>query len=97
MSLPQIGWISACWSVEGVLFPLYHPIDIPMEAFPDPEAGDVLSRVANLKLKEKSIPVKHQLCNISGDRLITETAARLRTCHYRGMKFDRDDKRTYRN
>ncbi|GFV43844.1 RNase H domain-containing protein [Trichonephila clavipes] len=46
--------------------------------------------VANFKLREKSIPVKHQICNISGDRLITKTIARLRADHYRGMKFDRD-------
>ncbi|GFY01410.1 RNase H domain-containing protein [Trichonephila clavipes] len=46
--------------------------------------------VTKFKLKEKSIPVKHQIFNISGDRLITKTIARLRTGHHRGMKFDRD-------
>ncbi|GFW99643.1 hypothetical protein TNCV_3418761 [Trichonephila clavipes] len=44
--------------------------------------------VANFKLRKKSIPVKHQLCNISKDRLITKSIARLRTGHYRGMKID---------
>ncbi|GFY00521.1 RNase H domain-containing protein [Trichonephila clavipes] len=53
--------------------------------------------VANLKLKEKSIPVKHQICNINGDRLITKTIPSLRTGHYRGMKFDRDGRRSCRN
>ncbi|GFW92197.1 hypothetical protein TNCV_3540831 [Trichonephila clavipes] len=31
--------------------------------------------VASFKLREKSIPVKHQLCNISGDHMITKTIA----------------------
>ncbi|GFU64008.1 RNase H domain-containing protein [Trichonephila clavipes] len=53
--------------------------------------------VANFKLREKSIPVKHQIYNISGDLLITKTIARLRTGHYREMKFDRDGRRSYRN
>ncbi|GFX15429.1 RNase H domain-containing protein [Trichonephila clavipes] len=53
--------------------------------------------VANFKLREKSISVNHQICNISGDRLITKTIARLRTGHYRGMKFDRVGTRSYRN
>ncbi|GFU95641.1 RNase H domain-containing protein [Trichonephila clavipes] len=53
--------------------------------------------VANFKLREKSIPVKHQICNISGDRLITKTIARLRIGIYRVIKIDRDDGRTYRN
>ncbi|GFV64282.1 uncharacterized protein TNCV_1150951 [Trichonephila clavipes] len=37
------------------------------------------------------------VCNISGDRRLTKTIARLRTGHHRGMMFDRDDRRTYRN
>ncbi|GFX59818.1 hypothetical protein TNCV_1778571 [Trichonephila clavipes] len=49
----------------------------------------------NLKLRKKSSPVKHQLCNISGDRLITEIIPRLRAGHYRGMKINWDGK-TYR-
>ncbi|GFU85116.1 uncharacterized protein TNCV_1553791 [Trichonephila clavipes] len=53
--------------------------------------------VTNFKLREKSIPVKHQICNISEDHLITKIIARIRTGHYRGMKFDRDGKRSYRN
>ncbi|GFW96427.1 uncharacterized protein TNCV_4357501 [Trichonephila clavipes] len=53
--------------------------------------------VTNFKLKEKSIPAKHQICNISRDRLIAKTIAGLRTGHYRGMKFDRDDSKYYRN
>ncbi|GFX29018.1 RNase H domain-containing protein [Trichonephila clavipes] len=48
--------------------------------------------VANFKLREK-----YQICNISGNRLITITIARLRTGHYRGMKFDRVSRRYYRN
>ncbi|GFW40468.1 hypothetical protein TNCV_1020251 [Trichonephila clavipes] len=32
-----------------------------------------------------------------GDRLITRNIARLRTGHHRGMKFDRDGRRSYRN
>ncbi|GFU36507.1 RNase H domain-containing protein [Trichonephila clavipes] len=52
---------------------------------------------ANFKLREKSIPVKYQICNISGDRLITNTITRLRTSHYRGMKFDMDGRRSGRN
>ncbi|CAL1264458.1 unnamed protein product [Larinioides sclopetarius] len=28
------GWTSTCWSAEGILFPFYHPMDKPMEAFP---------------------------------------------------------------
>ncbi|GFW81144.1 hypothetical protein TNCV_4805121 [Trichonephila clavipes] len=42
---------------------------------------------------EKSSPVKPQICNISADRLITKTIARLRTGHHRGMKIDRDGRR----
>ncbi|GFU64389.1 hypothetical protein TNCV_3947561 [Trichonephila clavipes] len=38
--------------------------------------------VANFKLREKRIPVKHQLRNIRGDRFITETTTRLPTGHY---------------
>ncbi|GFS66987.1 RNase H domain-containing protein [Trichonephila clavipes] len=53
--------------------------------------------VKNFKLKGKSIPVKHQICNISGNRFITKTIARPRTGHYRGMKLDRDGRRSYRN
>ncbi|GFS97733.1 uncharacterized protein TNCV_2558871 [Trichonephila clavipes] len=53
--------------------------------------------VANFKLREKLIPVKYQICNISGGRLITKTVAWLRTGHYRGLKFDRDGRRSYRN
>ncbi|GFT95782.1 uncharacterized protein TNCV_311401 [Trichonephila clavipes] len=53
--------------------------------------------VTNLKLRDKSTPVKHQICNIIGDCLITKTIARVRTGHHRGMKFDRDGKRTHRN
>ncbi|GFX11664.1 RNase H domain-containing protein [Trichonephila clavipes] len=53
--------------------------------------------VANFKLREKSIPVKHQICNISGDRLITKAIAKLRTGRYRGMKFDGDGRRSYQN
>ncbi|GFW18290.1 hypothetical protein TNCV_4008291 [Trichonephila clavipes] len=45
-----------------------------------------VNTVADFKLREESIPVKHQ---ISGDRLITKTIGRRRTGHYRGMKFDR--------
>ncbi|GFX07681.1 uncharacterized protein TNCV_4159501 [Trichonephila clavipes] len=52
--------------------------------------------VTNFKLREKTIPVKHQICNTSGDRLITKIITRLRTGHHKGMKFDRDG-RTYRN
>ncbi|GFU58506.1 uncharacterized protein TNCV_697651 [Trichonephila clavipes] len=53
--------------------------------------------VENFKLRKNSIPLRHQICNISGDRLITKTIARLRTGNYRGMKFDRDGRRSYRN
>ncbi|GFV83315.1 uncharacterized protein TNCV_1900411 [Trichonephila clavipes] len=41
--------------------------------------------------------VKHQICNISGDRLITKTIARIRTALHRRMEFDRDGGKTYRN
>ncbi|GFV48531.1 hypothetical protein TNCV_5068161 [Trichonephila clavipes] len=51
---------------------------------------------ANFKLREKSIPVNYQIYNISGDFLITKTIARLRTCHYRGNKFNKDG-RSYRS
>ncbi|GFT60846.1 RNase H domain-containing protein [Trichonephila clavipes] len=51
--------------------------------------------VTNFKLREESIPVKHQLCNRNGDYLITNT--RIRTGHYDGMKIDWEGKRTYRN
>ncbi|GFW57723.1 RNase H domain-containing protein [Trichonephila clavipes] len=50
--------------------------------------------VENFKLRDKSIPVKHQICNVSGDRIITKTIARLRTDHYRGIKFDWDGRRS---
>ncbi|GFV45841.1 uncharacterized protein TNCV_2322011 [Trichonephila clavipes] len=53
--------------------------------------------VANFKLREKSIPAKHQIFNIRGDSPITKTIARLRTGHYIGMKFDRYGRRPYRN
>ncbi|GFV55454.1 uncharacterized protein TNCV_3776411 [Trichonephila clavipes] len=53
--------------------------------------------VINFKLREKSIPVKHQIFNISGDRLIAKTIARLRTGHHEGMKFGRDNRRIFRN
>ncbi|GFV19373.1 RNase H domain-containing protein [Trichonephila clavipes] len=53
--------------------------------------------VPNFKLREKSIPLKHQICNISGDRLTTKTIGRLRTGRLRGMKFERDGRRTYKN
>ncbi|GFX66791.1 RNase H domain-containing protein [Trichonephila clavipes] len=53
--------------------------------------------IANFKLREKSFPVGHQICKISGDRLITKISARLRTGHHRGMKIDRVGGRTYRN
>ncbi|GFU94955.1 RNase H domain-containing protein [Trichonephila clavipes] len=52
---------------------------------------------ANFKLREKSIPEKYQICNISRDLLIPKFIARLRTGHYRGMKFDRDGRRSDRN
>ncbi|GFU93052.1 RNase H domain-containing protein [Trichonephila clavipes] len=52
--------------------------------------------VPNFKLREKSIPVNHQICNKRGERLITKAIARLRTGHHRGMKFDRNG-RIYRN
>ncbi|GFW22571.1 uncharacterized protein TNCV_1478681 [Trichonephila clavipes] len=58
---------------------------------------DYANAVTNFKLREKSIPAKHQICNISRDRLIAKTIAGLRTGHYRGMKFDRDDSKYYRN
>ncbi|PRD22890.1 UNVERIFIED_CONTAM: hypothetical protein NCL1_47888 [Trichonephila clavipes] len=38
-----------------------------------------------------------QIFNISGDNLIIKTIARIRTGHYRGMKFDRDGRISYRN
>ncbi|GFU43937.1 hypothetical protein TNCV_4182161 [Trichonephila clavipes] len=53
--------------------------------------------VSNFKLRDKSIPVKHQLFDISGDPHVTKTIARLRTCHYKGMKNNRDGRRTYRD
>ncbi|GFX60884.1 alpha-2 adrenergic receptor [Trichonephila clavipes] len=53
--------------------------------------------ITNFKLRAKSIPVKPQTCNISGDRLITKTIDKQRTGHYRGIKFDKDDRRTNRN
>ncbi|GFW82806.1 uncharacterized protein TNCV_3493761 [Trichonephila clavipes] len=55
--------------------------------------------ITNFKLREKSIPVKHQICHISEGRLIyiTKTFTRLRTGHLRVMQFDRDGIRTYRN
>ncbi|GFT14554.1 RNase H domain-containing protein [Trichonephila clavipes] len=53
--------------------------------------------VANFKLREKSIPVNHQICDISGDRLTTKAIARLRTGHYRGMKLDGVVRRSYQN
>ncbi|GFU70437.1 RNase H domain-containing protein [Trichonephila clavipes] len=53
--------------------------------------------VTSFKWREKSIPVKLQICNISGDRLITKTIARLRTDPHRGMQFYRDGSRFYRN
>ncbi|GFW19298.1 hypothetical protein TNCV_256251 [Trichonephila clavipes] len=51
--------------------------------------------VTNFTLREKSIPVKHQICNISGNRLIKKTIAWLRTGHPRGMKFDMIGRRGY--
>ncbi|GFU28808.1 RNase H domain-containing protein [Trichonephila clavipes] len=53
--------------------------------------------VKNFKLREMSIPVKHQIYNTSGDHFVTKTIARLRTGHYRGMQIDRDGRKTYRN
>ncbi|GFW64625.1 uncharacterized protein TNCV_700311 [Trichonephila clavipes] len=53
--------------------------------------------ISNFKLREMSIPVNHQFCNINRDRLITKTLARLRTGDYRRMMVDRDGRRTYRN
>ncbi|GFV43939.1 uncharacterized protein TNCV_492641 [Trichonephila clavipes] len=48
-------------------------------------------------MREESIPVKHQLRNISEDHLKTKTITRLRTGHYREMKINRYGRRTYRN
>ncbi|GFU20098.1 RNase H domain-containing protein [Trichonephila clavipes] len=53
--------------------------------------------VPNFILREKSIPVKHQICNISGDHSVTKAIARLRTGHPRVMKFDKDGRRNYTN
>ncbi|GFT95277.1 uncharacterized protein TNCV_3325871 [Trichonephila clavipes] len=47
--------------------------------------------------RESSILVKHQLCNISGDRLMTKTISRLRAGYCREIKIDRDGRKTYRN
>ncbi|GFU06518.1 uncharacterized protein TNCV_4651891 [Trichonephila clavipes] len=52
--------------------------------------------VTNFKLRKK-IPVKHQICNINGGRLVTKTIAKLRIGDHRGMTFDREDRRSYRN
>ncbi|GFU37924.1 hypothetical protein TNCV_1064141 [Trichonephila clavipes] len=49
------------------------------------------------QIEEKSIPVTLQLCNISGERLITKTSARLRIGSYRGMNIDMVGRRTYGN
>ena len=48
-------------------------------------------------LRENSIQVKHQLCEINADRLITKTIIRLRNGHYRGMKISKEGGRVYRN
>ncbi|GFW40828.1 uncharacterized protein TNCV_4368761 [Trichonephila clavipes] len=45
----------------------------------------------------ESIPVKYKLCNINGNRLVSKTVDRLRTDHNRGVKIDRDGRRTYKN
>ncbi|GFS62083.1 uncharacterized protein TNCV_476501 [Trichonephila clavipes] len=43
------------------------------------------------------MPVKHQICNISGDHPKPKIITRLRTGHHRRMKFNRDGRRTYRS
>ncbi|GFW00369.1 RNase H domain-containing protein [Trichonephila clavipes] len=53
--------------------------------------------IASFKLRGKSIPVQHPICNISGDCFKTKTIAGLRIRYYRGMNIDRDGKRIYRN
>ncbi|GFS88866.1 putative endonuclease-reverse transcriptase [Trichonephila clavipes] len=56
MLLPQRGWTSACWSTKGILFPLYHPKEKPMEAFPNLPPGDTLSREREVTSSPKNSP-----------------------------------------
>ncbi|GFV09887.1 hypothetical protein TNCV_2318171 [Trichonephila clavipes] len=44
-----------CLLVHGGYFPRYHPKGIPIEAFPDPPPGDVLSRGYRLPRKKMRI------------------------------------------
>ncbi|GFW77812.1 hypothetical protein TNCV_3403881 [Trichonephila clavipes] len=68
-----------------------------LETLPILELVKETNAVANFKLRDKSISLKHQLRNIRGDSLMTKTTNRPRIGHYRGMKTDRDGRRTYRN
>ncbi|GFU69568.1 hypothetical protein TNCV_1351281 [Trichonephila clavipes] len=52
--------------------------------------------VAYFILREKYIPVKHQICNTNGYLLMKKTIARLTKGHHRRMKIDRDGRITHR-
>ncbi|GFX53303.1 RNase H domain-containing protein [Trichonephila clavipes] len=52
--------------------------------------------IANFKLREKSIPVKHRICIISENHLITKATAKLKIGNHKGMKIDKHS-RTCRN
>ncbi|GFU56132.1 uncharacterized protein TNCV_711941 [Trichonephila clavipes] len=56
----------------------------------------MLSQISNFDREVNSCKAS-QLCNISGNRLVTKSIARGRRGHHRGMKINRDGRRTYRN
>ncbi|GFY08376.1 hypothetical protein TNCV_1357821 [Trichonephila clavipes] len=96
MSLPHGGWTSARWSAEGILFPPKRNTngDIHRSAtwgrVLDWKFGTALdaNAVSNFQLSVRSIPVKHRISIVSGDHLLTQTIARLRTGHQRGMMVE---------
>ena len=47
--------------------------------------------IAHLTLKEKTIKVNQQICEIDANREITKTITRLRTGHFGGMKINADN------
>ncbi|GFX29416.1 RNase H domain-containing protein [Trichonephila clavipes] len=89
------------WITEGICIRLFMVQELDkvffLRCLPLHVDNTDANAVTNFKLREKSIPIYHQICNISGGSLIAKTIARLRSGHHKGMKFDRDGRKTYRN
>ncbi|GFY56003.1 hypothetical protein TNIN_160841 [Trichonephila inaurata madagascariensis] len=56
---------------------------------------DDANAITRYRLKEKTIKVNQQLCEIDSHREIPKTITRLRTGHFGSMKINVDNRRTY--